>query len=192
MKFNYNWLKELSGTKKSPEELAELLTMRAFEIEGIEKAENFLDDVVVGEIVSVEKHPNADKLQLTKVNVGNSQILKIVCGAPNIEVGQKVPVALIGAELPGGFKIKESEIRGEKSYGMLCAKDELGLGDNHEGILILDNDIETGTKLSEVLKISQETILDIDILSNRGHDAMSHVGMAREISALEKSFTAKF
>ena len=142
MKYSYNWLKELSGTKMSVEKLADNLMLHSFEIEGIEKLEN-LKDVVVGEIMEISKHPNADKLRIAKVNIGK-EVLQIVCGAPNIEVGQRVPVALVGAKLPAsplggskGFEIKEAEIRGVKSLGMLCAEDELGLGTDHSGIMIL-------------------------------------------------------
>ncbi len=183
MKYSYSWLKELSGSKKTVEEIAELLTFHAFEIEGIEKNEKISDQVVVGEILEIQPHPNADKLQLTRVNVGKKE-LSIVCGARNIQVGNKVPVALVGAKLPGNFEIKEAEIRGVKSFGMLCAEDELGLGDDHGGILILDQDLEVGTFLSKVLELD-DSVIEIDVLANRAHDALSHVGMAREIAALE-------
>ena len=114
------------------------------------QATRAFENVVVGEILEIEKHPNADRLQVTKTNVG-SEILQIVCGAKNIAVGQKVPVALVGAELKGGFKIKEAEIRGVKSFGMLCAKDELGLGDDHSGIMILDGETEVGMEFTEYI-----------------------------------------
>jgi|GEM_PF-1953891 len=116
MIFLYNWLKSLFGAKKSAQ----------------------FDNVVVGKILEIEKHPNADRLQVTKTDIGG-KVLQIVCGAPNIKVGQIVPVALIGAKLPNEMEIKEVEIRGVKSFGMLCAEDELGLGTNHEGIMILDS-----------------------------------------------------
>lgn len=183
MKYSYKWLKELSGTKKSVEQVADLLTFHAFEIEGIEKNENSYDKVVVGEILEINPHPNAEKLQLAKVNVGK-EVLKIVCGAKNIQVGDKVPVALVGAKLPNGLEIKEAEIRGEKSHGMLCAEDELGLGADHSGIMILEKDLKTGTSISSALDLDDEMI-EIDVLANRAADALSHVGMAREIAALE-------
>lgn len=193
MKYSYNWLKELSGSKKSVQEIASLLTMRAFEIEEIEEIGNDLENVIVGEIVEIEKHPNADRLQITKVNVGK-EILQIVCGAHNISVGDKVPVAMIGAVLPGnfsakggpasGWEIKESEIREVKSFGMLCAEDELGLGSDHNGILLLDKNAKVGSKVADILG-NQDTAIDIKVLPDRGHDAISHVGMAREITALE-------
>ncbi|MDD4412135.1 MAG: hypothetical protein PHR00_00575 [Patescibacteria group bacterium] len=109
-------------------------------------------NVVVGEIKVINKHPNADKLRLAKVNIGDNKVLDIVCGAPNIEVGQKVPCALIGARLPNGIEIKEASIRGEKSFGMLCAEDELGLGSDHAGILILPNNAKVGDEIDKYLK----------------------------------------
>ncbi|MDQ1284278.1 MAG: phenylalanyl-tRNA synthetase beta chain [Patescibacteria group bacterium] len=133
----------------------------------LEQKINDLENIVVGKILEIEKHPNADKLQLVKVDVGHSAILPslpstgereskkgiihIVCGAPNIEVGQKVPVALIGAKLPNGLEIKEAEIRGEKSFGMLCAEDELGLGNDHSGIMILDEKAEIGMEFAKYI-----------------------------------------
>lgn len=191
MKYSYKWLKELSGTKKSAEEIANLLTFHSFEIEGIEKNKNAYDKVVVGEILEIFPHPDADKLQLTKVNVGK-EILDIVCGARNIEVGDKVPVALVGAKLPVSaadgsnfLEIREAEIRGVKSFGMLCASDELGMGSDHSGIMILGKDLKVGISLSEALELDDATI-EIDVLANRAHDALSHIGMAREISVVEK------
>jgi phenylalanyl-tRNA synthetase beta chain len=183
MKFSYNWLKELSGTKKSPEQLAELLTMKAFEVEGVNKLGNNLESVVVGKILEINKHPNADKLQLTKVDVETKK-LDIVCGAWNIKVGDMVPVALVGTKLPNGMEIKEAEIRGEKSFGMLCAEDELGLGKDHNGIIILDKNAKIGENAAKALGLD-DTLMEIDVLANRGHDALSHVGMAREICAIE-------
>lgn len=183
MKYSYNWLKELSGTTKTVKELKDLLMLHAFEVEGIEEHENKLEGVIVGEILEIEKHPNADKLQVTKVNVGK-EILQIVCGAHNISVGDKVPVATVGTTLPGDFKIKEAEIRSVKSFGMLCAEDELGLGTSHEGILLLDKNLEVGVAINDVLGLD-DAMIEVDILANRAHDALSHVGMAREIAILE-------
>ncbi len=185
MKYSYNWLKELSQSKLTPEKMAELLMMHSFEVEGLEKISHDFKNIVVGEILEIKKHPNADKLQLVKLQTTNNQLqtIQIICGAPNIKVGQKVPIALLGAKLPGG-EIKEIEIRGIKSCGMLCAEDELGLGNNHSGILILEDDFKIGTSLEEALNIN-DTVLDVDILSNRGHDALSHQGLAREICVLE-------
>ncbi|NTV41344.1 MAG: phenylalanine--tRNA ligase subunit beta, partial [Candidatus Moranbacteria bacterium] len=164
----------------------------ALEIEGVEKVGSDFENFVVGEILEISKHPNADKLQLTKVNVGN-KTLDIVCGAKNISVGDKVPVALVGAKLPAstvggpnGLEIKEAEIRGEKSFGMLCAKDELGLGSDHNGILLLNKKTKVGTPLKEVLG-ENDYVLEIKVLPDRAHDAVSHVGLAREVAALDES-----
>ena len=184
MKYSYKWLKELSGTKKNAEEIADLLTFHAFEIEGIEKNGTDFDKVVVGQILEISAHPNADKLQLTKVSVGK-EVLEIVCGARNIKVGDKVPVALVGAKLPSGIEIKEAEIRGAKSFGMLCALDELGMGSDHSGIFILGDDLKVGVPFAEALELDDASI-EVDVLANRAHDALSHVGMAREIAAVEK------
>ena len=156
--------------------------MHSFEVEEMKKTGSDFENVVVGEIMEIEKHPNADKLQITKTNVGD-QVLQIVCGARNIEVGNKVPVALVGAKLGEDFLIKEAEIRGVKSFGMLCAQDELGLGSDHSGIMQLDPSIEVGTKFSEVVS-GPDIIFEIKILPDRAHDALSHVGMAREVAAL--------
>ncbi len=157
--------------------------MHSFEVEKVEKIERNLEGVVVGEILELEKHSGADKLQVVKVNVGQKK-LTIVCGAKNISVGDKVPVALPWTKLPNGLEIKEAEIRGVKSEGMLCAPDELGLGNDHSGILILDKKAKVGASFEKYFNL-EDYVFDIDVLSNRGHDALSHVGMAREIAALE-------
>lgn len=183
MKYSYSWLKELSGTTKTSKEIVDAITMHSFEVEEMEKFGSDFEGVVVGEILEIQKHPNADKLQLTKVKVGK-EILDIVCGAHNISVGDHVPVATVGTKLPVGIEIKEAEIRGEKSFGMLCAVDELGLGTDHSGILLLDKSIEIGTPFGEIMG-GKDEVLEIKILPDRAHDALSHVGMAREIAALE-------
>ena len=139
MKYFFTWLRELLSIKKSTEKVSEGQATPSFE------------NVVVGKIMEIEKHPNADRLQVTKTDVG-SEVLQIVCGASNIAVGQKVPVALVGAKLPNGIEIKEAEIRGVKSFGMLCAKDELGLGTDHSGIMILDGETEVGMKFARYIK----------------------------------------
>jgi phenylalanyl-tRNA synthetase beta chain len=182
MLLSLNWLKDFVKIPKSitPEDLALRLTMHTVEVEGWSDQQDTFKGVVVGKLLEVEKHPNADRLRLTKVDI-KSEILSIVCGAPNIEVGQLVPVATIGAILPNGLEIKESEIRGEKSYGMLCAEDELGLGKSHEGILLLDDSAKVGQEFSKYLKLD-DVVLEIDnkSLSNRS-DLWGHYGMAREI-----------
>lgn len=188
MKYSYSWLKELSQTKLAPEKIVSNLTMHSFEIESLEKSGQEFDGVVVGEILEISKHPNADKLQIAIVETRHAssvQKLRIVCGAPNIEVGQKVPVATVGTKLPNGLEIKEAEIRGEKSFGMLCAKDELGLGEDHSGILILDKKAKVGASFAKQAGM-EDWILEMKVLPDRGHDALSHVGVAREIAILEK------
>jgi phenylalanyl-tRNA synthetase beta chain len=186
MKFSYDWLKELSESKLSAEKMAELLTMKAFEVEK-ESRKNVIsipEKVIIGKILEIKKHPNADKLQLVKVDIGKN-ILNIVCGAWNIKIGDMVPVALPGAKLPGGMEIREAEIRGKRSCGMLCADDELALGEDHSGIMILPGDAPIGYSLSEYYKADSNDTLDIKVLPDRAHDAMSHAFMAREIAAIE-------
>lgn len=182
MLLSLNWLKDFIKIPKNitPEDLALRLTMHTVEVEGWNDQQDAFKGVVVGKLLEVAKHPNADRLRLTKVDI-KSEILSIVCGAPNIEVGQLVPVATIGAILPNGLEIKESEIRGEKSHGMLCAEDELGLGKSHEGIMILDDNAKIGQDLAKYLKLD-DVVLEIDnkSLSNRS-DLWGHYGMAREI-----------
>lgn len=194
MKYSFNWLKELSATRKAAEEVREDLTMRAFEVEGLEEMSGGFEGVVVGKILSVEKHPNADRLQVVEVDVTGkstasakaSAVKQVVCGAWNIKVGDIIPVALPGAKLPNGIEIKEAEIRGVKSFGMLCAEDELGFGTDHSGIKILKKNTRIGIPFSEYLGFESDSVLEIKVLPDRAHDAMSHVGVAREICALEK------
>ena len=185
MKISYKWLQEFVEIEKTPEELSELLTAHAFEVESVQKLGAGLDSVVVGEVVFKDKHPDADKLSVTKVKVSETETLDIVCGAPNVEVGQKVAVALVGAELPSGMKIEERKVRGEKSCGMICAEDELGLGKNHEGIMVLDAELKIGTPIKETLGLD-DTVLEIDILPNRAHDCLCHLGVAREVAAITR------
>ena len=161
MKYSFELLKELSGTKKSPEKVVEDLTFHSFEVEGLEKVGVDISGVIVGKILEIKKHPNADKLQLVKVDVG--KVLDIVCGAWNIKVGDNVPVATVGTKLPNGIVIREAEIRGEKSFGMLCALDELGLGSDHAGILLLEKNLKVGTPLKEILG-QEDYILEIKVL----------------------------
>lgn len=183
MKFSYNWLKELSQTNKSPLELKEILTLHSFEVEGIEDLSQGLEKVIIGEVLEVKKHPDADKLNVARVNVGKEE-LQIVCGASNLEEGQKVPVALAGAVLPGSFEIKKTTIRGIESCGMICAEDELGLGTEHAGIMVLAQDAPIGESFAQFFGLN-DYVLEIDILPNRAHDALSYEGMAREIASLE-------
>lgn len=184
MKFSHRLLKKLSGTKKSAKELERLLMFHAFEVESVEKYQHGLDDVVIGIVEAKEKHPNADRLNITQVHVGRLGTYQIICGAPNVEVGQKVAVVLPGSALPGDFTIEEREIRGVKSHGMICSERELGLGDGHEGILVLPENSPVGAIFVKHFGID-DSILDIKILPDRAGDALSYHGVAREIAALD-------
>ena len=190
MQISYNWLKQFIKLDINPEETAEILTNLGLEVEGIEMFESLkggLKGVVVGHVVACEQHPNADKLRITKVDLGNGEPpVQIVCGAPNVAVGQKVPVATIGTVLydkeGNEFVIKKGKIRGEESFGMICAEDELGLGEGHDGIMILDEALEPGTAAAEVFEIYNDTVFEIGLTPNRA-DAMSHWGVARDLRA---------
>ena len=188
MYLSLNWLKDFVKipSKMKPEELAQLLTLHTVEVESWQAQSDAFSEVVVGKVLSVKPHPNADRLRLCQVEVKKGT-LDIVCGAPNVEAGQRVPVALVGATLPNGLAIKESEIRGEKSLGMICAEDELGLGTNHDGIMVLAKHAKVGQDFSSYLNLN-DIVLEIDnkSLSNRG-DLWGHYGMAREISTLLKT-----
>lgn len=190
MKISYNWLKEFIAINESPEEVAALLTGSGLEVEGIEEFEQVpggLKGLVIGEVLSCEKHPAADRLSLTKVNLGEAGIVPIVCGAPNVAAGQKVVVATVGTTLyPSGhepFKIKKSKIRGEASEGMICAEDEIGLGASHDGILVLDTDLPAGTPAAEFFNLESDIVFEIGLTPNRG-DATSHFGVSRDLKAL--------
>jgi phenylalanyl-tRNA synthetase beta chain len=184
MKFSYRWLKELSGTKRSPERLAELLMTHAFEVETIEPYPHSLTGVVIGKVLAAKKHPNADRLRVTDVQIGPKEKKHIVCGAPNVAAGQKVAVILPGHKLPNGTLIKEAELRGVKSQGMICSVKELGLGDDHAGILVLPDDAPVGKSFAAYIGL-EDTVLDVKILPDRSSDALSYEGLAREIAALE-------
>lgn len=188
MKISYNWLKSYINTSLSPEEMGEILTQTGLEVEAIEKIEAVkggLEGVVVGEVLTCEKHPDADKLKVTTVNVG-SKILQIVCGASNVAVGQKVPVATVGCTLypkpDEAFKIKLSKIRGIESQGMICAEDELGIGTSHEGILVLDPQTSPGTPAAAYFQLENDYQIEIGLTPNRA-DAMGHIGVARDLKA---------
>lgn len=185
MNLSLNWLREYVDIPKKikAEELGQSLTMHTVEVEEIRSEAEKFKDIVVGKIIEVKKHPNADRLQIALVDIGEEK-LSIVCGAPNIAPGQKIPVALVGAVLPNGLEIKKAEVRGEVSKGMLCAPDEIGLGDDHSGILILDKNAKVAKPLAEHFKM-EDTIIEVDnkSLSNRP-DLWGHIGMAREISAI--------
>lgn len=188
MKISYNWLKEYINCDVQPEELSEILTDTGLEIEGMEKVQSVpggLEGVVIGYVKSCEKHPNADKLQLTTVDVGEHDLLPIVCGAPNVAEGQTVVVATVGCTLypdQGPFEIKKSKIRGAVSEGMLCAEDELGLGHSHDGIIVIDEDLKPGTPAAEYFGVETDYVLEIGLTPNRT-DAMGHYGVARDLYA---------
>jgi len=189
MKISYKWLQQFLQIDWEPVKTGELLTDLGLEVEGIETKESIkgsLKGVVVGEVLTCIQHPNADRLKVTTVDVGLSETVQIVCGAPNVAVGQKVPVATIGTSLyddkGAAFKIKKGKIRGEESYGMICAEDELGLGNNHDGILVLDKVIPIGTAVAEVFNIETDFVFEIGLTPNRS-DAMSHFGVARDLRA---------
>ena len=185
MKISLNWLKQyVSLDGVSTEELQRAITFLGFEVEGVvSTALPPLTNVVVGEIKTRAKHPNADKLSVCTVDVGSAHggVRTIVCGAPNCDAGNRVPVALPGAVLPGDFKIKQSKIRGQQSDGMMCAPDELGLGSEHAGLLILDSSLTIGLPINEALP-GGDTVFDLEITPNRP-DALSHIGIARELAA---------
>uniref|UniRef100_UPI0040474211 phenylalanine--tRNA ligase subunit beta n=1 Tax=Polaribacter sp. TaxID=1920175 RepID=UPI0040474211 len=189
MKISYNWLKQFLQIDWEASKAGELLTDLGLEVEGIETRESIkgsLKGVVVGEVLTCIQHPNADRLKITTVNIGQKEPVQIVCGATNVAAGQKVPVATIGTTLyddkGDGFIIKKGKIRGEESHGMICAEDELGLGSSHDGILVLDAQIEPGTPAAKVFNIEQDEVFEIGLTPNRA-DAMSHFGVARDLRA---------
>jgi phenylalanyl-tRNA synthetase beta chain len=188
MKISYNWLKKYIQTDLSPEELGKILTDTGLEVESIEKIEAIeggLQGVVIGHVLTCEKHPDADKLNVTTVSIGTEE-LQIVCGAPNVAAGQKVVVATVGTTLfpnPGeAFHIKKAKIRGVESFGMLCAEDELGIGHSHEGIIVLPENTKIGIPASAYFDLSDDFQIEIGLTPNRA-DAMGHIGVARDIKA---------
>ncbi len=189
MKISYNWLKQFIKLYWDAEKTGDLLTDLGLEVEGIDTFQSIkggLQGIVVGHVLTCEKHPNADKLNITTIDLGNGKPLQIVCGAPNIAVGQKVPVAIIGTVLyaddGSDFKIKKGKIRGEESWGMVCSEVELGLGADASGIMVLDDSLTPGTPCSDVFKIENDLVFEIGLTPNRS-DAMSHFGIARDLKA---------
>jgi len=182
MRISLNWLSEYIPIPFSADDLAHRLTMHGIEIEGIQKPAERMKQVVVGEVLEVIPHPNADKLRLTKVAVGSGEPLKIVCGAPNVRPGLRVAVATIGADLGEGMVIKKAKIRGEESQGMLCSERELGLSDKHAGIWELPEDLAVGLPLADAMGL-QDILFDVGITPNRA-DCLSHIGIAREVRAM--------
>lgn len=190
MKISNNWLKDYIKTDLTSEKIGEFLTDIGLEVEGIDQFESIrgsLEGIIVGKVLTCEKHPNADKLKVTTVDVGNGKILNIVCGASNVSAGQVVPVAVIGTKIydkeGNFFEIKEAKLRGEISQGMICAEDELGLSDNHDGIMVLDAEkFMVGTPFADYFDIAKDEIFEIGLTPNRT-DAMSHYGVARDLNA---------
>ncbi|MFT5257707.1 MAG: phenylalanyl-tRNA synthetase beta chain [Arenicella sp.] len=189
MKISYSWLKQFLQIDWEASKTGELLTDLGLEVEGIETRESIkggLKGIVIGKVLTCIQHPNADRLKITTVDLGSGDPVQIVCGAPNVEAGQKVPVATIGTTLYDdkgvGFKIKKGKIRGEESHGMICAEDELGLGVGHDGIMVLDAATNIGASAAEVFKIEIDEIFEIGLTPNRS-DAMSHFGVARDLRA---------
>ncbi len=184
MRISLQWLKDWLPSVPEPKELAERLTMAGLEVEGIEAAAPPLPGIVVGEIVEREKHPNADTLSVCKVNTG-TEIVQIVCGAPNARAGMKAPLATLGAKLPGGMEIKKAKLRGVESFGMLCSARELGLAEDSSGLLELPSELKTGESLVTALHLD-DTLLEINLTPNRG-DCMSVRGVAREVATLTQA-----
>jgi phenylalanyl-tRNA synthetase beta chain len=191
MKISINRLKDFIALDHSPKEIASLLTGSGLEVEGIGRFESIrggLEGVVIGEVLTCERHPNADKLSVTTVDVGG-EIVPIVCGAPNVAKGQKVVVAKEGSVLypvsGEPLEIKKAKIRGEVSQGMICAEDEIGIGHSHAGIMVLDTDLQNGTPASQYFEVVSDHVLEIGLTPNRA-DAASHLGVARDLKALLK------
>ena len=192
MKISYRWLQQFISITETPEEVGNWLTSTGLEVESIEAFESLkggLNGLVIGQVLTCTKHPNADKLSLTTVDVGNGRILPIVCGASNVAAGQKVVVALPGTTIyptkGEPFTIKSAKIRGEQSEGMICAEDEIGLGDSHAGIMVLTTDLPNGTPAATYFKVESDYVFEIGLTPNRA-DAASHLGVARDIKALTK------
>ena len=189
MRISYNWIKQFLKIDSSSEDVSNMLTDLGLEVEIVEKYQSVkggLEGVVVGHVLTCEKHPDADRLKITTVDLGDGTPVQIVCGASNVEAGLKVPVATIGTKLfdkdGNEFEIKKGKIRGQESHGMICAEDELGLGTSHEGIMILDSNLKPGTPAAKVFNIENDEIFEIGLTPNRA-DAMSHMGVARDLRA---------
>lgn len=189
MKISYNWLKQFIKIDWKSDETAALLTDLGLEVEMVDKYQSVkggFEGIVVGHVLTCEQHPDADRLKVTTVDLGDGIPIQIVCGATNVDAGQKVPVATIGTTLYDkegvAIQIKKGKIRGQESHGMICAEDELGLGESHDGIMILDNAIKAGTTAASVFKIENDEVFEIGLTPNRA-DAMSHLGTARDLRA---------
>ena len=191
MNISYNWLKDYLDFDLQPDEVAAALTSIGLETGGVEEVQTIkggLEGLVIGEVLTCEEHPNSDHLHITTVNVGGAEPLQIVCGAPNVAAGQKVVVAVNGTKLYDGdecFTIKRSKIRGVESNGMICAEDEIGIGTDHAGIIVLPADVVVGTPAKEYYNVKSDYVLEVDITPNRV-DATSHFGVARDLAAYLK------
>ena len=199
MKISYNWLKQFIKTDWKSEEVSHLLTDLGLEVEGVEKYQSVkggLEGIVVGHVLTCEQHPDADRLKVTTVDIGAEAPIQVVCGAANVAAGQKVPVATIGTILYDAegnpFTIKKGKIRGQESHGMICAEDELGLGNSHDGIMVLDASLVPGTPAAKVFKVENDEVFEIGLTPNRA-DAMSHMGTARDLRAglMQKGISAE-
>ena len=188
MKLSYSWLKDYLECDLAPQQIADAMTSIGIEVDSVSEEEEIpggLAGVVVAEVLECEAHPNSDHLHITKVNDGTGEPLTVVCGAPNVAAGQKVLFARLGAVLPGDFKIKKSKIRGVESFGMICAEDELGIGNSHDGIKVLPADAVVGTSAKEYLHLKSDAVIEYEITANRV-DAASHIGVARDLYAYMK------
>jgi len=181
MQVSIKWLKDYIEIDLTPEELAAKLTMAGLEVEAVERKSPSFSGVVVAKILSISRHPNADKLSLCRISTGAEEYA-VVCGASNIREGDVVPLAKVGATIPGGYTIKRSQIRGELSEGMLCSEEELEIGGDNTGIMILPPDLALGQDLADALELG-DTVMDIGVTPNRA-DCLSMIGVAREIAAL--------
>ena len=185
MKISYNWIKDYLECDLAPEAVAEALTSIGLEVDSLEEIEEIpggLKGVIVAEVVECVEHPDSDHLHVTKLNTGEPELLQVVCGAPNVAAGQKVLLATVGTVLGEDFKIKKSKIRGVESFGMICAEDELGIGESHDGIMVLDPDAVVGTPAKDYLGLATDALIEIGLTANRV-DAASHIGVARDLYA---------
>ena len=185
MKISYNWIKDYLECDLAPEAIAEALTSIGLEVDSLEEIEEIpggLKGVIVAEVVECVEHPDSDHLHVTKLNTGEPELLQVVCGAPNVAAGQKVLLATVGTVLGEDFKIKKSKIRGVESFGMICAEDELGIGQSHDGIMVLDPDAVVGTPAKDYLGLATDALIEIGLTANRV-DAASHIGVARDLYA---------
>jgi phenylalanyl-tRNA synthetase beta chain len=185
MKFSEQWLREWVNPAVSTADLVEQLTMAGLEVDSVEPAGAGLQDLLVGEVLSVAPHPDADKLRVCHVEIGEAEPLQVVCGAPNVRAGGKYPLAPVGAQLPGDFTIKKSKLRGIESRGMLCSARELGLGEDHQGLMELPAEARAGQSLQELLGLD-DSVIEVDLTPNRG-DCLGIEGIAREVGTLTRS-----